>query len=530
MDPTNPSFYPVASGQASSQTTEGSGSPSSTSPPIQAALQALQASGEKRKREEEDEPHAEVKKPRSSTSLDFSATLMKEESVYEESDYWKNFFDREENFSSVYNPSEEEQSPTCFLSFVGSFDPQEDTESTRFSFNHDFGFSQSGFILDRDLERFSRSSQEASSLFSTVSNNTFTLPEDRSAYSGELLPVPREGIKMGLPNISLQGGFGNTCWLNALLKFLSATGSFDGLFSPSNSCPSEFASLKKEMRIIINCLRKHGERDQVLADSSYKQLLREIQKCFSGFRLGTQQDPFEFLLQLEMNFSCWQPPAERLPEKINCYTPVQADSVKSGRIDDDRFSTEMIALPCEYLKKKAIDLEEALQKRSELEARPDQGRDNLLFEQRTYYTRLPNQLVVYLNRAVNDEARVEKKVEAPIKLNAEHLVELTEYAEIRDASSKIRGAQPKKKCYYRIDASLVQRGIVSSGHYVCYERTGSKELREHNDKQVLSLADGREKFFGVEGSFILLTKVREEPIGQEVEEKEEKDSSREAEG
>lgn len=85
-----------------------------------------------------------------------------------------------------------------------------------------------------------------------------------------LAPVPNGGITVGLKN------FGNTCWLNSILKFIAATTYYDQMFT--EEVPINVKRLQSFLRDIICALRTN----KAIEDNFFKAFLNELDIQFNN--------------------------------------------------------------------------------------------------------------------------------------------------------------------------------------------------------------------------------------------------------
>ena len=359
-------------------------------------------------------------------------------------------------------------------------------------------------LIDRQMEKEKQAEQAAQEGIEK---------ERKELSSCELLPIPQDGIRKGLPNL------GNVCWFSSLLKLLSKSDIFHPLLLKAEGKDSEQQeAIKKELRFAVNKLRGESSQFDSFTYGSIVEKLREDDFLGRFFNRETQ-DPVDFLMNLSLALNLFCQPEEGSPKKMEFFTSLENEEVKvkkAPRESGDRGWLESISLTEKMRNLDKINLDEALQDPSEIEARSDGASDsekNHRFLKKIGYTFLPDQLIVQLRRAVlgDIEGDIEsnaKKIEAPIELNEENLVEITQYKE--ENGSLI----PEKRCFYQIDFAVVHQGNKNTvQHYFCVERTPGNEFIKHDDSIVKTLGEFEALEFLSKGTIFQLSKVREEKVG-----------------
>lgn len=340
---------------------------------------------------------------------------------------------------------------------------------------------------------------------------------DLAPVKSLLAPVPKDGIKVGLPNIEEHGRFGNTCWLNTVLKFISCTHYYDKmLIDPP---PKGMEKLQKMLTNIINDLR----RGKCISNKTYCQFLKELKEQVlipENFTLGATADAPEFLIKLTKRFA-WTPSREKndfaeiqklnesglYPREGQIYRSKTPGVEKYGFIENSQPNLE-IELYKYANTRNEINLAE--NETGELEIRPDVAPQALMSQNQNFtikkvFTCLPATLMLNLKRGVVNEYGQLSKVSNPLKLENGYIT-LTEYAPILNNQGGIVDMQPAYTCRYCIGASMTH-GI---GHFICEERTAKGTLY-HNDNTVSELND---PLMGTKGYFIrldLVDKTKIEP-------------------
>lgn len=382
-------------------------------------------------------------------------------------------------------------------------------------------------------------------------------PEPKSISTWPLPPY--HGIKVGLPNITDTGGFGNTCWLNSIIKFMCSGTDFDDMFTKTP--PPKMKALQDQFKTLFSILRTGKTADgQIVKDvpkETYQEFLRALKRsipqCVGA--IGRQQEAEEFfnilgealewkpvstsqIIQQEMNES------GLFPRQAAQYIPTDTtpkDKTRSGW-QVNSFPILRIKVSYEsYTSKAPLDLNQ-LASTSEIiedvkpdnpikvpdthpKARPGALRDESHdFIKQMRLTRLPPTMIVSLDRVVISPdimympevlahpERYQKKLTNHILVDKDGLISFTEYKPIFNDQGYVAQLIPFKKCRYRIDAALTHQGGAFSGHYVCQVRPSSGQKTEHSDKFVTNMSDDHD--FGLNGVLFRLTRVNEELIEQ----------------
>ena len=374
----------------------------------------------------------------------------------------------------------------------------------------------------------------------------------------EIAEVPDHGIKVGLPNIQGRFLFGNTCWLNSTLKFISCTTHYDSMLS--GPVPENKKLLQIKLRMIVNKLREGKEINK----DEYLSLLKEIKSSIGKFKkLGVQEDATEFLQNLTeaLNWPPLDKKSENFPMFATAYYSQNPSYVKYG--GENEFA-ERIDIGVPYgTQEEELDLSKLIDEPTELEVRPDKvaneyekvpdddkkvskesekAKKSEIFTQDKFVTNFPEELIINIKRMATPVLTVKEtkffqrpeikkrfdilpgllatqltriteihvfKINTPIHQEEGQIV-LTEYAPLKDREGHIIGKIPTYKCYYQIAATLKHGGSSGQGgHYVCEERTKSGKLQEHSD---LHITEKDSEHFGVNGYILRLHRVKREKI------------------
>jgi preprotein translocase subunit SecA len=362
--------------------------------------------------------------------------------------------------------------------------------------------------IDVEFESFLKSSQ-------MDWEEEVALPDFRP---GTPMPVPPQaGIQVKLKNFRL------TCWLNSVLKFIGCTPYYDAMLV--DAPPQGKEKLQGFLREVIICLRTGKE----VSDGLLKALIREINKAIPNLRIGQQQDAPELLIQLT-NQLLWKPSNVKpgavavleafhkegnYPRLGMTYEPLSAIPVgwrKLGQLEN--FQTHVdITIPASF-KGNMLDLGELIKDRGVRQLRLDRVHASVVgaaaemnFTATTHFVCLPKTIMVYIKRFLDVDG-VKKRVAAPLELDQDQLICLTEYTpttEMVENQLRVVDMNFSKTRYYRIGAAVIQTGEMNTGHYTCMERAVNGTVLEHNDSEVNVK---REPTYGQEGYFLRLDLVR----------------------
>lgn len=374
--------------------------------------------------------------------------------------------------------------------------------------------------------------------------------------------IPKDGIKVGLPNITDQGHFGNTCWLNSVIKFMVMGNEFDEMFAKQPPAgKEEFQRQFKTLYIILRTGKTlDGEAIDTVPYDIYKKFIKTLKDTIPGSvgAIGEQQDALKFFVkfgtalnwtsistspdvQKEMDKSRNYPRSATQYSPLDKYSPTKP---KSGRQDASlpylRIKTTYKDLESET----PLDLQSIISSPETIEdlqpdtpnkipdLRPRAKPDALRFETFDYtmqrhLTCLPKSLMVFVDRLVvspddmqkadaqRHPDRYQKKVLNPILLDENGYITLTEYLPTFDDKGQVTKLTPHKKCSYRIDTALTHDSTsAKSGHYICQERSAIDQnppvgkMTKHSDNSLTEITNP--KRFGIKGDLLRLTLVKEE--------------------
>lgn len=317
-------------------------------------------------------------------------------------------------------------------------------------------------------------------------------PEQQNSNIDESSVVKTTKLTRGIPNT------GNTCWLNATLKFIASTDCFDSMFDERNE--NEPRELRIALRNVIEALRVNST--DVLEMDLYMALQTEISK---SIRLpdveeifnGEQRDATEFLIKLVQLLS---PNRDTMIEQFIIYkaenpefkrasSPVEPTWHLTINLDESNAETELNTL---------------ITRSSEVLTKADNTQTLVTFKRSHHLGKLPDHLMLSLARFDNDQ----NKITTPLHLDEAKLIKLVENE--LDNNNRL---VPKKYVWYKVQASIVHHGVDAYGHYTCNiredetffthsdESTPSPMIREYNCE---------------DGYFFHLVKVNEQVINQEV--------------
>lgn len=372
-----------------------------------------------------------------------------------------------------------------------------------------------------------------------------------------LPPIPQDGIKVGLPNVTDTGAFGNTCWLNSILKFICAGNEFDDMLNTRPPAGQE--DLHAQFVTLFNIMRKgetaDGRKVEQVPVDVYKNFLTILKESIPEYRdaIGAQQDASEFLLRFGAALD-WKPASssKEIAEQMNKsrnfprmareYTPTGSTPNEKTKscTQDSSLPFLSIKLTADYIGNQTLlDLDALLSTPQTFEglvpdnpikipetgpgAKPGaQKNETYDYLARPHLTCLPQTFIIYLDRLVMPEGLMQwpeamanphlyqQKVSNPIKTTGDNLITFVEYAPTYDTQGKVSKLTPHKKCHYRIDAAINHEGGAQFGHYVCQERSASGKLTRHSDTDLRPITDKSQ--FGIDGNLLRLTMVKEEMI------------------
>lgn len=395
-----------------------------------------------------------------------------------------------------------------------------------------------------------------------------SVAEWEAEHPGELPPPPNEGIRVGLPNGTYYPRIsGNTCWFNSAVKFMAATSYFDSMFQERDSDPP--AKVRKALRDLIICLRT-AEKG-VVKNSSYLDVLEAIKStaCRSSIDNSKQTCPMKLFRTLldSLNFN-----PDKTP-KVGCHytVPDTEDSnhypKKVGKVDISEYQQAFLRLeiPSEIRKKKdaSVNLDQAFSFPQEKMVEPDKSGEvgslsggGYCFNEIRFFTSLPNELFIHLERLALSDLQREKYSQAIDKWNSESdfapqedakgkgkekvfqprlrvkkaphprdfqekffndiefdengEISLTIYKPFLDDSGQVIEKKPVSRKFYRVMGSVIHQGRGgNSGHYIATETIEEGRL-EHNDFKVKFIPESRQP--ESQAMLLRLVCVREEKI------------------
>lgn len=309
--------------------------------------------------------------------------------------------------------------------------------------------------------------------------------------------ISEKGIRCGLPNR------GNTCWLNAALKFIASTHSFDPMITRKN-INRKYIPLQNHLIEMVNELRTLEKG--VVDIKKYDALVEEIAKLDGIEEIGKQEDA-RALFQVLFNVFQWPPAhpsndqAENLVRTCAYYKPVDSSNIKYGKINSSKMWQE-ITIPQGY--EGALKLDQMIESPDRLEVTPDVAvTEGSQFDKNTRFIHLPNTLIFFVKRSIISEEELNsaldqeediqthaKKAYNPIHMNEDETITFTEYCLIKDNDGNILGVKPKTRKTYKLTGTITHSGEDGQGHYVCQERALNGTLVQHNDSKVKVLEEG----------------------------------------
>lgn len=351
-------------------------------------------------------------------------------------------------------------------------------------------------------ERDSKHSVDSASVFSQwkidswLDNCDVVIPPFTAR--SQLPAPPQGGIRIGLKN------YGNTCWLNSLLKFISCTTYYDRMLTdPPPAGKERFQGILREVVVALRLGKEPG--------NFLNALLKEISDLIPTLHIGTQQDAPELLFKLIDQLK-WKPAnaakgAETeafnkegtYPRLGLTYKPQGNAPQGWGRYGTvENFQTHVdITIP-KHFSGKELDLLTLLYDEGIRELKPEkllataQGDiKTMKFLSKTYLLHLPKIIMINIKRvsvvqADNKERSesIQQRIGAPIKLDKNQLIPLLRHDVVYETIAGVKRAvaiQPAEIKFYRIGAAVVQTGNVDSGHYRCMERAADGTLIKHDD-------------------------------------------------
>lgn len=363
-----------------------------------------------------------------------------------------------------------------------------------------------------------------------------------------LPPVPREGINVGLPNINDSGGFGNTCWLNSILKFISCGTEFDDMLTQKISAESTLAQTK--FREMVSTLRTGKTPDGQIVKSIPEKMYKEFLKSLKELKnldnqapiiprnqgIGYQQDAYEYIQAFGRAFQ-WQPLSDdpvinrmideqrNFPQQATIFKPANATRPDQRKLPTQHMSVACIpvCLPPALLYTPHIPLNiSELTKEEDIREvllnADDRHSGKYDWNVHKCFTFLPQTMILSINRSVTDlslqalssPSLFTRKVLNPLEVDDEGLISITEHTPVYEGN-RIVNFIPNRICYYRIDTALTHLGSqANSGHYICEERSENGKTIRHSDNHIAPASS--DSGFGTSGSLIRLKLVKEEPF------------------
>lgn len=329
--------------------------------------------------------------------------------------------------------------------------------------------------------------------------------------TGNPLPAPAAaGSRVQLIN------YGNTCWLNSILKFIASTNFYDDMLK--NEVKEK--RLQGFIRTIIISIRT----DKPIDDLFFKAFLNELKKVMPDIPIGRQNDAPEFLIRLCRVLE-WKPAhankietetfnkLEIYPRLVMTYqptAPMPAGWTKHPAVDN--FKPEIIVTIPNNYGHGELDLAVLINEAGKRSIRPDRlipgvpEVAEMEFLTTSRFMSLPNVMMVYIKRFTSDGHQA-NQIPNPIKLNGQNLIGFKHHeVTYKETNGMTHPHQiiPKEIRYYRIGAAVVHMGGLGGGHYICLERAQNGAMVIHNDN-IITLSNSAN--FGVDGYFIRLDRV-----------------------
>jgi len=351
---------------------------------------------------------------------------------------------------------------------------------------------------------------------------TSALPPYKLEDLGPLPPPPKDGIKMGLVNS------GNTCWLNACLKFIASTSHFDGLFDVDTSQlkkPKIMSRLQLALKEAIRALRQ-GAANSTINKKLYLALVHAVSAQLPGKGIGTkQQDASEFfkmfLADLNYPFTSAlnherEDPStlSTYPRLIKHYLAESTAQYKSHR--KDNFSP-ILYVHTHYAEQgNPLEISTILNGRKErIENLIDDYNNMGTFTQVEQFVNLPKTLILQAQRThyVSDDQGTYsfKKSKQKLDFGPEGTLELIECDPKVVKKDRFSYNTPKFRCFYQPEAAIIHEGnSMDSGHFVCNEQAQDGKIFLHNDT---SVSGGQVNW--EDGFLIRLRLVKKERLSEE---------------
>lgn len=320
-----------------------------------------------------------------------------------------------------------------------------------------------------------------------VDDKDIVIPE---YVPGTPLPAPPSaGIRVPLNN------FGNTCWLNSIVKFIACTNFYDEMLSQ----PVQYKRLQGFLREIVISLRT----GKGIADIFFKAFLNELRKLMPQIPIGRQNDAPEFLIQLTRLLQ-WKPVLANQLEtetynKLEIYPQLGMTYQATTHLPEgwtkfptvNNFCTEvMVTIPEDF--NGDLDLATLIMERGRRMIRPDKLNQNtpgtqneMEFMSTTHFITLPSLMMVYIKRFISDKSGQNRK-----KLNNLMALDRNQQIGFRrfDVVYQQIAGKPvpqqfvqREMCYYRIGAAVEHLGELGGGHYICWERAANGAHIKHDD-------------------------------------------------
>lgn len=295
-----------------------------------------------------------------------------------------------------------------------------------------------------------------------------------------LSEIPVDHINVGLPNV------GNTCWLNASLKFMAATHFFDSMLEPRQTWPlwqriyryvrsffwNDREDLREFLRDLFIVLRTEQEGSVPRSEMARLQSLVTLVPGFDeSYR--RQQDAEEFIRNLT-DYLDFTPKDDQLP-KFDAH-------FSDGTQIKDIAETRHFFIPVE---KREGDLEFDLQRDIVSTSTLESGitktcRPNFL----------PDELFLVIGRFMSQQELREKpapklkeneKGKEKIEMETRtRLVKISDEIALNNLKVNLGGS------IYRIVGSVIHKGsTISGGHY-----TATIGDRLHNDSRITEIKSG----------------------------------------
>lgn len=370
-------------------------------------------------------------------------------------------------------------------------------------------------------------------VFSRRTEKTLFCGPTLSDYQMRIYSQTEKHIEPGVLKRGLTNYTGNLCWLNASLKYLAGTPSYDKLLTRVHEKDPSLEAFRKTIFRVIEALRKNW--DQHVVDALHLELIRCLGTTVFRKFLSGQEDADEFIVELNNHFS---PPKEEdneqleldndllLPNKEEIHLIKLFTSFKDGVYKDgmpERLKTNNLQISPNG--DELVDIEQCYMRPEIAEGVNCYFQDHkavvngppLDFVMQQFVSHYPVRLEITKRRnitAYNPEQQYGREANPKFKINDDGTVVFTLYEKVEtivDNRTITSSAQRKTELTF-LAMSAVERcgGQVNQGHFAAHtrdEKTGV--INTHEDAKVTT--DRSENVWG--NSYLLSLKcIKRTPI------------------